>query len=365
MRPSGELRILLGAQTDAGFVLLSVVVQDSGQVAEAVIPLTAAAEQVFVFDRNAPDVLVVTDVGVLDGQGDVLRAQSMSGFDDAVLTGNSGDWMIAGITDDGILETLDEEGEVQEHPLTGSCAPSMPMWYDVDRDGAADLMYLCDDELVVAHASGALHNGFPVRLPATGISRPVAGRTSQSTTAILVMTEGSGLAAIETDGSHTQLISGFPLPSGLRTGVAPLLGETALITLSGGGSLRAWEWALTEAIHASDTGLAHVSASTGSQPTGDNLLVASETYNWPNPVVDGRTRFRFQVRQVADVRIDIVDMSGALVDRLDIPSVAPGTPREVTWETSVGSGVYLARVRARSVSSSAEDTRLIRMAVIR
>jgi len=65
------------------------------------------------------------------------------------------------------------------------------------------------------------------------------------------------------------------------------------------------------------------------------------------------------------VEIDIVDMSGVLVDQMEIESASAGMPTEIIWQTDAGSGIYLARVKATAHSGGNSDTRLIRMAIIR
>ncbi len=97
---------------------------------------------------------------------------------------------------------------------------------------------------------------------------------------------------------------------------------------------------------------------------GASLLVDSETYNWPNPVADGRTNFRVATTEDVSLRITIVDMAGGRVDELRAPLVRAGAPYEVTWTTDAQSGLYLARVTVTS-TSGASESRLVKVAVIR
>jgi hypothetical protein len=97
---------------------------------------------------------------------------------------------------------------------------------------------------------------------------------------------------------------------------------------------------------------------------GASLLVDSETYNWPNPVVDGRTNFRIATTEDASLRITIVDMAGGRIDELRAPLVRAGAPYEMAWTTDAESGLYLARVTVTS-TSGATESRLVKVAIIR
>lgn len=361
-----ETRLFLGAQTSQGPGLMTIVVNGNGNFDVTHALLNAPVTHVMVVDRQSADVFLLTDSGVLDGQGATVVPMSGQDWEGASMTGTTAEWTLAwqgGHGDNGI-NLLTSEGVQRHVPALSACAAQNIVWYDVDQDGWSDLIFTCGESIIVAHETGAVHSGFPVRLSSAPITQPVAGRTSTGKTLVLVGTEAGVVEAVEVDGFTAQSASGFPLAIGRSNRTAPLLTSNAVIAVSGAGSIRAWDLQLDEVSNASDSGLLTRSKAGSSQITGNGLLINSETYNWPNPITNGETRIRFAVSDPSEVDIVIVDMAGMEVGTLSMDNVMAGIPHELTWQTSAGSGIYLARVRARGLNGQS-DTRLIRMAIIR
>ena len=363
MGPSGGAApmILLGMDLDAGPALW--VVHPGDGTAE-VRPMPSQVDRVLVRDDQGQDIVLLSDRGVLDGEGTVLIAFENQQWSDAVLTSSSSGWTLAWASENEEIHLLSMDGERFGTTAPGACLPQKLRWFDVDQDGVADLIYLCGDRMVAMHATGAILAGFPVRLPSTPLSEPVLATTTSGRVRIFVMLAGGGLASLEVEEGGVRMVDGHPLPVGGRSGVAPLLTQRALVTLSGAGTLRVWEASLDVTSHVTDDTIMYVPASDVAVEPSPGLLRASETYNWPNPITEGQTRIRFATSEPSDIRIDIVDMNGLLVDRIDTTSPGAGLPAEAIWTTNAGSGVYLARVRATSLSGQT-DTHLVRMAIIR
>jgi M6 family metalloprotease-like protein len=99
------------------------------------------------------------------------------------------------------------------------------------------------------------------------------------------------------------------------------------------------------------------------QYNSDHILPEKKVYNWPNPNTENFTFIRYFLNGQADVHIKIFDLAGDLVDQFRGPNHA-FTDNEVKWDLSaVQSGVYLARVEARSSGKS--EARIIKIAVIK
>ena len=363
-RLPGEIRLFLGVLSSGSPALMTVSIHDDGRVETEQLAFQSTIQRILVADRTRQEALLLTDAGVMDQEGNLLVSRTGQEWTGAVAAGSADAWRLAWQAPDGTIQTMTSEGEELTIPGSGGCSAARPTWYQVDGDGVADLVFVCGRDLVAAHRTGAVLTGFPVTLMSDVDAALSAARTPTGQTMLFAST-GAGLEAVLVDGSSTSRAVGYPLATGRRGNTAPLLMDNAIVTLSGGGGLRAWAFSGVDALNASDRGVLLASADEADQAAGAGLIDASETYNWPNPIQDGSTRIRFSVREVSDVTIDIVDMSGVRIERIDLPSVQAGIPREVVWETEAGSGIYLARIRARSADGSSQDTRLIRMAIIR
>ena len=80
------------------------------------------------------------------------------------------------------------------------------------------------------------------------------------------------------------------------------------------------------------------------------LLPAHLAYNYPNPTENGMTTIRYRLNGEAKVIIQIFDLAGELVQEFSGPAV-PNADNEIPWSVSaIQSGVYLARIEARSAN---------------
>ena len=94
------------------------------------------------------------------------------------------------------------------------------------------------------------------------------------------------------------------------------------------------------------------------------LLPEGRVYNWPNPVYSGNTNIRFTVNEDAQVTIKIFDMGGVLAAEFNKDALA-NYDTEVVWNVDgVKSGVYFARVEAKTASGKSEY-KIIKIAVIK
>jgi len=98
-------------------------------------------------------------------------------------------------------------------------------------------------------------------------------------------------------------------------------------------------------------------------PLSSDFFPGDRTYNWPNPVYDGKTYIRYFVKTDAQVRIKIFDIAGDLVTSFDGPGVG-GVDNEIMWNAgSVQSGVYLAHIEASGAGGSGHA--VVKIAVVR
>ena len=86
----------------------------------------------------------------------------------------------------------------------------------------------------------------------------------------------------------------------------------------------------------------------------------SRAYNYPNPVKDGTTSFRFYVHKSTSVKIKIYDVAGFLVKELQHTSLLPDRYNEIIWNTSgLDSALYFA-----DITSDKGESKLIKIVIL-
>jgi M6 family metalloprotease-like protein len=87
----------------------------------------------------------------------------------------------------------------------------------------------------------------------------------------------------------------------------------------------------------------------------------SRTYNYPNPITNGYTKFRFFTYNADYVTVKIYDLSGLLVEKLSIDGLTHNDYNEIQWDASgLDSGLYFAEVR-----SDLNESKLIKVVLIK
>ncbi len=364
----GELRFYAGVEDQAGPGLMVVVVHEDGRVDHSKIQLPEPARFIFVEDRTSPQILIVTEAGVRDARGVLVAGVDLSGIDEAVMAGTVSDWQLAWTSDEqtSVVHLFGASGDAVQISPAGACKPAFPEWRDLDADGRLDLSFACDASIQAAHDSGAFLRGYPLSLDAAVVAQPIFGEDAAGSTVVVTRTAEGYVEGYRLSDSRWDAIVGFPFSAGTPINVPPLIDGNVVTILESNGTLQRWGFEMSNPTKAADPGrMVQQPEPIIEVDEGNRLLVGRETYNWPNPIVSGRTRIRFEVQEASSVEIDIVDMSGVLVDQMEIESASAGMPTEIIWQTDAGSGIYLARVKATAHSGGNSDTRLIRMAIIR
>ena len=85
------------------------------------------------------------------------------------------------------------------------------------------------------------------------------------------------------------------------------------------------------------------------------------TYNYPNPIEDGYTKFRFFVHEASKVSIKIYDSLGFLIKKIESNALIQNEYNEIYWDASnVDSGLYFA-----DIQSNLKESKLIKVVVIK
>ena len=279
-----------------------------------------------------------------------------------------GDGTLRWLLPDGTVEAVN----VADRAQTSGMLSAYPVLADLDSDARLDVLVTYGEELWAFTQGGAAVAGFPIQLPATSVAQPlVAELTESGGWSVLIAATNGYLYAYDV-GQRGEPVAGFPLAVGESVEATPLLYDGRLYAVAKDGPLKAWRlenlgevwWGQLYA-DAQNTSYVELDAEGAPPPAqGGALLVASETYNHPNPITDGRTFLRCQTSRDARIRITIIDLAGRLIDEMEIPNVRAGVPSEHAWQTSAPSGLYFARIQATDETGTTE-TRLVKMAIVR
>ena len=78
----------------------------------------------------------------------------------------------------------------------------------------------------------------------------------------------------------------------------------------------------------------------------------SRAYNYPNPIEENSTRFRFYVYNSNSVHIDIYDIAGYKVTTLNKNQLTQNEYNEILWESiNLPPGLYFASVKSDTKQS--------------
>lgn len=95
----------------------------------------------------------------------------------------------------------------------------------------------------------------------------------------------------------------------------------------------------------------------GYVPSGA-LLSADSVYTYPNPARGDTVTFKFLPADAADVTVDVYNVAGEKVARLEKAACPGGVTSEIVWNVgNVASGVYIYRLEARSASGKKAVTK--------
>ena len=292
---------------------------------------------------------------------------------------------VVATTTDGVLSVLTtKEGLAPLHGFpvsTGLPCSVPPALADINSDGVRDIVMFAGNRIFVYNISGAVVDNFPVTLDSEIASAPVvADIDGDLDLDIIAVTVDGFVAAIDRSGRYA---AGFPLQAGKgRQSVAVLevptpsfssfdiglvvasidegsvTGWTTGSVPSGAQALFPWPQYQRDAAR---SGL--VTGGLSGTPVSSSFFPADRVYNWPNPVYDGNTHFRFFVGEDARVRITVFDLAGDLVSELTADAVG-GIDNEIRWDVSgIESGIYFAHVEASGTGNTGNA--VIKVAIVK
>jgi hypothetical protein len=264
---------------------------------------------------------------------------------------------------------------------TGAAAG--PVLADIDGDGIRDIVVCGGQGIYAYNVAGTLLDNFPFRVPQGNLLQSLlVGDVDGDGKVEIVAASGLGLVyAVTGKGSPAP---GFPLsvgtghPAGFGASESSALmtvgGRIVLAVASGDGSISAW---VTGHYSGSPDPKLYPWPQYGRDsrhsgldltplqvvPPASAFFPPDRVYNWPNPVYDGKTFFRYFVKDNATVNIKIFDMAGDLVTTLSGQGTG-GIDNEIPWDAShVQSGIYFARIEASGGGTS--GVKIVKVAVVK
>jgi hypothetical protein len=269
-----------------------------------------------------------------------------------------------------IMNEAEVLGDIDASPFVGAGGEAFVVPFQTSPDGPSAILIASGETLAAFGRSGAMLDGFPIRLSAAVTAQPITVRDDDGELMLVPMSNGQ-LDGFRIASGGPERVSGFPLSVGHSIRATPAVIDGSLHVVSEAGRMARYRF-LTEVSSAyseengdpqnSRSRLNLITDMPGVPPSFS--IIESETYNWPNPIRSGHTYLRVATSHRADVDVHIADASGSTIERLTFRTTSPGVPTEVRWETDAASGLYFARVRATSEDGS-EDFRVIKMAILR
>ena len=246
--------------------------------------------------------------------------------------------------------------------LDSTTFPEALSFGDIDQDGLDEIFTIENGDIVARNGNQTLVNGFPIKGNFSGIPLIANILSVEDTIPEIICREGENITILSHKGDRLRQLSSF-------NSVQPL----AMVPFWDG------KMALIDAprLFLFDLDMDHsywlnprsrpsgFPLSTGDHFKSDNSSkMRTNAYNYPNPITDGSTTFRFFVRnpEVSEVKVNIYDAAGYLVqDNLINYDLTHYEFNEIVWDASqFDSGLYLAEIKPNSGNSE-----LVRMVVIK
>jgi M6 family metalloprotease-like protein len=282
------------------------------------------------------------------------------------------------VIQDSRLLSLQVDGKKDLVHLPASCV-AKPAFADVDRDGYFEMILTLSDQLLVLNANGTPVDGFPF-MPRKMelidlIGTPLIFSTNKDQYFTIIGHGRNGTSfACDNKG---KTMPDFSFTIGDVLGKSGALGDIDgdgfldYFMLNDRGLLQGWRldasisdcrlwWAQSSYDFTHNPYIPDKLPSL--PPKNSELMPAHRVYNYPNPNKNAFTILRYYLREEAYVSIKIFDLAGDLVDSFPGPG-SGNSENEIRWDlTDIASGIYLARIEAKS--ASATEAHIIKIMVV-
>ncbi len=216
---------------------------------------------------------------------------------------------------------------------------------DIDADGLDEIISVSDGDLFVYNGNRTLVNGFPVSGDFN--STPLIANILEDQLPEIIVREKSNIVILSANGERLYHLAAYASDQPLA--LVPFWnGKIALVD---GARLFLFQQDLDHSYWLNAKSRpSGFPLSTGRHSLPDNSRkIRKKAYNYPNPVTEGNTTFRFYAgsESVTQVKVNIYDAAGYLVKKdLKTELVTPFEFNEIKWENiQLPAGLYLAEVK--------------------
>jgi hypothetical protein len=231
---------------------------------------------------------------------------------------------------------------------------------DIDGDELDEIITIEDGDIVARNGNQTLVDGFPIKGEFSGI--PLIANILDDDDPELLCREGENITILSNKGDRLRQLSSFNNEQPLA--MVPFWnGKMALID---GSRLFLFDLDMDHSYwlnpHSRPSGFP---LSTGVHfDPADRGIMRRKAYNYPNPITEGTTTFRFYVSNstTSEVRVKIYNAAGFLVeDNLTNNDLTHYEFNEIIWDASqFDAGFYMAEIKPNVGQSE-----LIRLVVVK
>ena len=236
---------------------------------------------------------------------------------------------------------------------------------DIDLDGYDEKLLIINNSLLCINSNESVCSGFPIHGAFEGIPLIVDILDNDNKPEIICK-NGEVISIIDNEGNIKLNIPGYSqneelniVPNWSADNNAALINGNRLFVFDNYNSNYSY-WYNPNSNSYNNSVVSGPSNRQGLDSSVGGIDI-SRSYNYPNPITDGLTKFRFFVFNSNDVSIKIYDAAGILIDRLSLDNLVNNEFNEIIWDASkLNSGLYFAELK-----SDFNESKLIKMVVIK
>jgi len=243
-----------------------------------------------------------------------------------------------------------------------SSADSSLSFGDIDQDGLDEIITIEDRNIVARNGNETLVDGFPIKGDFSGIPLIANIINVEENEPELICREGENITILSNKGDRLRQLSS--LNSEQPLAMLPFWdGKMALID---GSRLFLFDLDMDHSYWLNPRSRpSGFPLSTGDHfDPADREFIRRKAYNYPNPITEGTTTFRFYVSNptTSEVKVNIYNAAGYLVeDDLINDELTHYEFNEIIWDASnFDAGLYLAEIKPNMGQSE-----LVRLVVIK
>jgi len=276
------------------------------------------------------------------------------------------DYFLVDINDylDGGSQHVDVQGYYEMLPPNLSFISNALALGDLDMDGYDEKIIINNGNLEVYSFSGDSDvsvNGFPVYGNFYGF--PLVSDVDNDLKPEIICKNGSKVSVISNEGFILYEIPLSNIESDLS--ILPYDGNSKSLLLNGDIGIEFCDYNEDYSFWNNSFSQVSFNSIVTGQHIVQNLnntvgIDMSKTYNYPNPIENNYTKFRFFVNTSQSVNIKIYDVAGFLVAELNDNSLIQNEYNEIVWTTkSMESGLYFATIK-----SDKGESKLIKVVIL-